>query len=173
MFTELAPLLKSLDGKSYKQTRALMKMDDFDYRAIINWWKLIPQRRRKVIKHRLHLFLFWREKKFGNWKKFMKLWRQRSPARRKKMLLRWRNRQGAYRHKTLSLIIKVIRDDTITKKAFRYLMRPLTQEQLQRLQLFLWAKLQNCRNHAVVIKTTGSEPCLEIMISPHGPKLYF
>lgn len=175
MFTELAPLLRSLDGQGFQQIRKIMKKNNLDNNVMINWWKLIPQRRRRAIKRRLSLFLFWREGKFGNWKRFMKRWRQRSLATRRKLLLRWRRRQGT----NLNLFVEVIRNGTITKKTFGYLMRPLTKEQFQRIQLYLWAKLESCGRHTKVIKTgkvirTGdSEPCLEIQISPGSPLMYF
>jgi hypothetical protein len=173
MPAKLATLLKSLNGKSYQQIRALMRRDNFDYRAMIHWWKLIPRCRRKAIKHRLHLFLFWQEGRFGSWKKFMKLWRKRSPVKRKKILAHWRKKEGTYRHKTLILIAKAIRTRAINKKTFRYLLRPLTHQQLQRVQLYWWAKLENCCNHAKVIRTGANDPCLEIRLSPSDSILYF
>ncbi len=172
MFTDLNLLLESLEGQSYRQVRAFMGKKEIDYSAMINWWKLIPQRRRKAIKRRLYKFLFWQEGRFGSWKKFIKCWRKRSPGRRRKILLYWRNKRK-YRHKAPALIIKIIRDRIITKKILPYLIRPLTKEQLQRVQLYWWAKLDTCCSHAKVLKTVGNDPCLEIKLSPHGPLLYF
>lgn len=173
MYIELTPLLKSFQGQSYKQIRTFMQKGNANYRAMVDWWRLIPQRQRIRIKTRVYTFLFWKGGKFRGWHRFIKLWHKRSPEQRQKILFHWCKKQGIDRRHIILLIVKVIRDGAIRKRIFHYLIEPLSKEQLQRLQLYWWAKLESCCNHAVVIKVGNNDPCLETRFSPDGPLVYF
>lgn len=168
MYTEVKPLLESLKGQSYKQIRELLKKRDTDYSTMINWWTLIPHHCRKAIRKRLYTFLMWKEGHFRSRRKFMKLWQQKSPATQEKILLHWYRKRRA-NHKVLALIVEFIRSGVISKRIFHYIMEPLTKEQLQRIQLYWWAKLECCHSHPKVVKVVGNEPCLEFKLHPNGP----
>jgi len=173
---EVDDLIK-LQGKGFALLKAVVKSGGFSREEVIVCWRCLSPRTRAIVKKRIMMYLFWRQRGYRSRRRFLKRWSSILPESRGKIMKRFRRQFGLQGRSIYFLLMMVFEKGMISKPTYKYLCKPIGYDERIRMKLSWWGFLKAGCQAVKTIKQEADKrvqgALISVQLTPSSPQIWY